>query len=108
VLPPRRLPYRGNPTRLIVSQAGLFRLLIRGHSEASTGFRDWLCATVLPALLRDQRYILPKSAKMIKASPRRSFAQWDDAIGDPKTFLGLIQSDTAPTPGLTSDAAVGA
>ena len=98
--------YRGNPTRLIVSQAGLFRLLIRGHSDASSGFRDWLCATVLPALLRDQRYTLPKSTKKNKAGPRRSFAQWDDAIGDPKAFLSLIQSDSAPAS--ASDAAVGA
>lgn len=47
---------RGGPVRL-VSESGLYRMVMRSDKAAAKPFQDWVCETVLPAIRKDGIYI---------------------------------------------------
>jgi prophage antirepressor-like protein len=48
----------GNQTVNIISEAGLYRLVMRSTKPAAKGFQKWVTATVLPTIRRSGLYIL--------------------------------------------------
>lgn len=54
----------GGPDRIIISESGLYTLILRSHDAVKPGtvahrFRKWVTAEVLPALRRTGRYEAP-------------------------------------------------
>jgi prophage antirepressor-like protein len=90
------LGYPEKRSRTVVSEAGLFRLLLRNSGPAGTHLRDFICQDVLPSLRKSGRFVLPTQNKtLLKAHSRRSSAVWDTAAIEPAALLGLIRTDTA-------------
>lgn len=48
---------RGNPVANVISESGLFALVLRSNKPNATSFRKWVTATVLPAIRKDGSYI---------------------------------------------------
>jgi anti-repressor protein len=55
-----------NPMRLVVSESGLFSLILWSHKPEAKAFRKWVTAEVLPAIRRTGSY----SAAPARLSPR--------------------------------------
>lgn len=49
--------FRGVPPKLI-SEAGMYRLVMRSDKPAARRFQDWVTGTVLPAIRKDGAYIM--------------------------------------------------
>lgn len=47
---------RGNPNATIISESGLYALVLTSRKEAARRFRKWITAEVLPAIRRTGRY----------------------------------------------------
>lgn len=56
-----------NPMRLVVSESGLFSLILWSHKPEAKAFRKWVTAEVLPAIRRTGSYSVPSVAAL---SPR--------------------------------------
>lgn len=57
-----------NPMRLVVSESGLFSLILWSHKPEAKAFRKWVTADVLPQIRRTGSYAVPSSATQL--SPR--------------------------------------
>lgn len=62
---------RGNPNARIISESGLYALVLTSRKEAARRFRKWITAEVLPAIRRTGRYELPQAP----APEARSFEE---------------------------------
>jgi len=49
----------GNPNVNVISESGLYTLIIRSNKEAAKPFRRWVTHDVLPALRKTGRYVIP-------------------------------------------------
>ena len=49
---------RGNPKRAIVSESGLYKLVMRSDKPEARAFQDWVTRVVLPAIRKDGAYIM--------------------------------------------------
>lgn len=61
---------RGNPNASIISQSGLFALILTSNKPAARRFRKWITAEVLPAIRRTGRYELPEAVEPAPAPQR--------------------------------------
>jgi prophage antirepressor-like protein len=48
---------RGNPRKTIISESGLYKLIMRSDKREARVFQDWVTGTVLPAIRKDGGYI---------------------------------------------------
>lgn len=62
-------PGGAQPTN-IVSESGLYRLLVRSNSPNARPFQDWVVRDVLPAIRKDGAYIMGEE-KLDDPTPRR-------------------------------------
>jgi len=53
---------RGNPRRLVISEAGLYRLIMRSNVPGAEEIQEWVTAEVLPAIRRTGYYSVDGSA----------------------------------------------
>jgi prophage antirepressor-like protein len=44
---------RGSPNKVIVSESGLYKLILRSDKPEARAFRDWVTREVLPAIRKD-------------------------------------------------------
>jgi len=49
---------RGNPNRLVVSEGGLYSLIMGSRLPKAVEFKAWVTGTVLPAIRKDGAYIM--------------------------------------------------
>ena len=63
---------RGNPNKKIISESGLYKLIMRSDSPVAKGFQDWVTKVVLPAIRKDGGYIMGEE----KAPPQRRWGMW--------------------------------
>ena len=49
---------RGNPNKTVISESGLYKLVMRSDKPDACAFQDWLAREVLPAIRNDGAYIL--------------------------------------------------
>jgi anti-repressor protein len=47
---------RGNPNRAIISESGVYRLVMRSNLAAAESFQDWLAEDVIPSIRRTGSY----------------------------------------------------
>lgn len=47
---------RGNPNRAIISESGVYRLVMRSNLPAAEAFQDWLAEEVIPSIRRTGSY----------------------------------------------------
>lgn len=79
----------GGPQSLtIVSESGLYLLIMTSRKPAAQGFRKWVTGEVLPALRQTGRYEVPTATDAAKAEAGPSSA---DVPGIP-----MVSSDTLP------------
>jgi prophage antirepressor-like protein len=62
---------RGNPNATVISESGLYALILTSRKPAARRFRKWVTAEVLPALRREGRYALPSQDAKEEISARR-------------------------------------
>ncbi len=67
---------RGNPNAAIVSESGLYALIVRSDKPAAKRFRKWITAEVLPTIRRTGSYTLTPPAPT--AEPMRFGATMSD------------------------------
>lgn len=48
---------RGNPTKIIISEAGLYSLVLKSRKPEAKAFKRWVTHEVLPSIRRDGGYI---------------------------------------------------
>ena len=46
----------GNPTTLIISESGLYRLTMKSRKPQAEPFQDWVCEEVLPSIRKTGKY----------------------------------------------------
>lgn len=51
---------RGSRSMTIISESGLYKLLMRSDKPEAKGFQDWVPKVVLPAIRKDSGYIMGK------------------------------------------------
>ena len=49
---------RGNPARAVISESGLYSLILRSTKPEAKAFRRWVTGTVLPMLRKDGLYVV--------------------------------------------------
>lgn len=47
----------GNPRTILISESGLYKLVMRSSMPNSQPFRDWVTKVVLPAIRKDGGYV---------------------------------------------------
>ncbi len=49
---------RGNPQKTIVSESGLYKLVMRSDKPEAKPFQDWVTKVVLPAIRKDGMFVM--------------------------------------------------
>lgn len=49
---------RGNPRQTVISESGLYKLIMRSDKPEAKPFQDWVARVVLPTIRKDGGYIL--------------------------------------------------
>jgi len=63
----------GEQSLNIISQGGLFALILRSNKPVAKRFFRWVTDEVLPALLRDGSYSLPRADDMAELADKRAY-----------------------------------
>jgi prophage antirepressor-like protein len=58
----------GNPTTLIISESGLYRLTMKSRKPQAEPFQDWVCEEILPSIRKTGKYEVIASQPEIKTS----------------------------------------
>ena len=98
---------RGNPMRCFISEAGLYRLIMRAHTERpeAARFQQWVTRDVLPAIRKDGAYVMGEEKALAapaepmhadgapgsqgRSGPSHSLACTGDAGGRPRLLRPL-------------------
>lgn len=48
---------RGNPNTIVITESGLYKLIMRSDKPEARKFQDWVTQEVLPAIRKDGAYI---------------------------------------------------
>lgn len=91
----RLLGYDTKPSRILVTEAGFYHLLLSGRGEGAARLKRFVTEDVLPAIRQSGRYISPSSAKRSAASGRDS-TSWKAVLTDPITLFAMAREDIAP------------
>ncbi|MEU3649793.1 phage antirepressor KilAC domain-containing protein [Lentzea sp. NPDC034063] len=59
---PFRDGIRGNPHRSVISEAGLYRLIMRSNTADAEDFQEWVTSVVLPSIRRDGTFSVGHAA----------------------------------------------
>lgn len=60
---------RGNPNKAIVSEAGLYSLILRSRKPEARAFKRWVTHEVLPQVRRRGAYLTPEAAEQALTDP---------------------------------------
>lgn len=71
-------PAGGNPNMNIISESGLYTLIMRSHKPEAKRFRKWVTAEVLPSIRKHGAYLTPEALKK--------------AMTDPDFTIGLLEA----------------
>lgn len=59
----------GNPNKAIVSEAGMYEVVIRSDKPEAVAFRRWITTEVLPAIRRHGGYLTPEAVEAALTDP---------------------------------------
>ncbi|MDU7718813.1 MAG: phage antirepressor [Cutibacterium avidum] len=59
----------GNPNRAIVSESGLYSLILRSRKPEAKAFKRWVTHEVLPSIRKHGGYLTPEKAEEIISNP---------------------------------------
>ena len=62
-------PLGGNPNMTIISEAGLYRLIMRSRKPQAKAFQRWITHEVLPTIRKTGGYLTPAKAEEILFNP---------------------------------------
>ncbi|MER5350653.1 BRO family protein [Kitasatospora sp. NPDC002551] len=90
----------GNPNRAVVSESGVYRLVMRSNLPAAERFQDWISEEVLPSIRRSGSYSVAPVAPMLPdmATPegRRAVAAALLAAADREIELNTRVAELEP------------
>lgn len=66
---------RGNPTRKIVSESGLYALILKSRKAEARAFQRWVTDDVLPAIRKTGGYMAPSVASLAEENPQEFLAR---------------------------------
>ena len=67
---------RGNPRRTIISESGLYALILRSNKATALPFQKWVTRTVLPALRAGGVYVLDQEKADLTAMSHNQLQAW--------------------------------
>lgn len=85
---------RGNPNVTVVSEAGMYEVVIRSDKPEAAAFRRWITGTVLPEIRRTGAYGAPKVD--VEAVTRGDLARMVLAAEEEKAVLEAALESAAP------------
>lgn len=94
----------GNPTTLIISEPGLYSLLVRSRRPEAKPFRRWVTHEVLPSIRRTGTYAAPGAVAM--ADPRDELAVLRTVVDQMIATRELARRAEAVAVGASDDARV--
>ncbi|MEV6975449.1 Bro-N domain-containing protein [Kitasatospora sp. NPDC093806] len=94
----RKLYSRGNPYLNVISEAGLYSLLMRSNKKSSKPFREWVTRELLPSVRRGDTDI--------PAQQRRMAETLTEAIGQQVHIVAAIEHENWPGLVVHSDGTV--
>lgn len=59
----------GNPNKIIVSEAGMYEVVIRSDKPEAASFRRWITSEVLPAIRKHGGYLTPEAIERTLTDP---------------------------------------
>lgn len=68
---------RGNPNMNIISESGLYTLIMRSNKPEARAFRKWVTGTVIPSIRKHSAYLTPRTI--------------EEALSNPDFIIGLAQ-----------------
>lgn len=64
-------------SQIIVSESGLYKLIMRSDKPEAKAFQDWVTRDVLPAIRKDGGYIMDEEKGPALCQPPCVFPAWD-------------------------------
>lgn len=71
---------RGNPKKAIVSEAGLYSLIMRSRKPEAKAFKRWVTHEVLPSIRKDGGYMVPRVDETPEETMARALLIADKAL----------------------------
>lgn len=98
---------RGQPRIMLISESGLYKLIMRSDKPAARKFQDWVTREVLPSIRKTGRYEAPQSTLAVEervlfshprcASGARTICGEGEAIAYRlHNFLTVVRADPPP------------
>ncbi|MFB7662668.1 Bro-N domain-containing protein [Kitasatospora sp. NPDC056138] len=98
-VPAGQKPYgRGNPMLGVISEAGLYRLIMRSDKRSAEAFQEWVSGELLPSVRRGDTDV--------PAQQRRMAETLAEAIGQQVQILAEIHQENGPGIHVRSDGTV--
>lgn len=94
----RKLHSRGNPFLSVVSEAGLYTLLMRSNKRSAKSFQAWVTQELLPSVRRGDTVIPQQQRRMAETLA--------EAVGQQVQILAEIDQDAGPGIHVRSDGTV--
>ncbi|MFI5528839.1 Bro-N domain-containing protein [Kitasatospora sp. NPDC051853] len=89
---------RGNPYLNVISEAGLYLLIMRSKKPSARGFQQWVTADLLPSIRRGDTDVPRQQQRMAETLA--------DAIGQQVHIVAEVQQDDGPDFHVRSDGTV--
>jgi prophage antirepressor-like protein len=85
----------GNPNKTIISESGLYSVILRSDKPEAKRFRHWVTSEVLPSIRKTGRYSLTAEARRESAAARNALTrQWQDhGASAPYHFINLTRTE---------------
>ncbi len=90
----------GNPTTLIISESGLYRLTMKSRKPEAEPFQDWVCEEVLPTIRKTGKYeVVPQApalpSRELALETARAVVEIKDLFADTDPRLCQLLVDVA-------------
>lgn len=76
----------GNPTTLIISESGLYRLTMKCRKPQAESFQDWVCEEILPTIRKTGKYEIAPSQPALPQDYEEALAALLVSVREQKTL----------------------
>lgn len=83
----------GNPTRAVVTEAGMYSVIIRSDAPNAAAFRRWVTHEVLPAIRRTGTYTTPAAAPALPASYAEALRELAATVEQKEALAAKVEAD---------------